>query len=144
MVMMAIVMVAYYLYLKKVDSVVCLFISVALKLMTIFIPVFFVGWQRVRIVGHDCAFLLVASQREILGYVVWPCRLYASAVSEWALTPAPASLGLLLTYAPFLYTGNYDPPLQTIKFWVMIIPVIFCFARFSQQSPLIEVVNKKL
>lgn len=28
------------------------------------------------------------------------------------------SLGLLLHYTPFLYTGNWDPPIPTFKFWL--------------------------
>lgn len=131
MVMMAIVMVAYYLYITKQRwaAWAVLSLSVAAKLMTIFIiPVFFVGWQRKLALGAmSIAFLLVASQREILGwYVVWLVPFYALLPSlEWVRAVGTGlSFGLLLTYAPFLYTGNYDPPVQTIKFWVMIAPVI--------------------
>ncbi len=131
MVMMALVMIAYYLYLikKRWASFFVLALSVAAKLMTIFIlPVFFVGWQRkialwVMIIG----FLLVGTQREILGwYVVWLVPFYALLPSlEWALIVGSGlSLGLLLTYAPFFYFGNYNPPVQTLKFWVAVIPVI--------------------
>ncbi|MCX6792159.1 MAG: glycosyltransferase 87 family protein [Candidatus Gottesmanbacteria bacterium] len=131
MVMMAIVMIAYYLYLQKKRwaSFFALSLSVAAKLMTIFIiPVFFVGWQRkLALWAMIIGFLLVASQREILGwYVVWLVPFYALLPSlEWALTVGTGlSLGLLLTYAPFLYMGNYDPPVQTLKFWAIVIPVI--------------------
>jgi hypothetical protein len=76
------------------------------------------------------AFCLVASQREILGwYVVWLVPFYALLPSvEWSLIVGSGlSLGLLLTYAPFLYTGSYDPPVQTIKLWSIIIPVVLSF-----------------
>lgn len=131
MVMMAIVMVAYYLYLikKRWASWFVLSLSVAAKLMTIFlIPVFFVGWQRkLALWMMILAFLAVSTQREILGwYVVWLVPFYALLPSlEWALIVGTGlSFGLLLTYAPFFYFGNYDPPVATIKFWVMVTPVI--------------------
>lgn len=131
MVMMALVMIAYYLYLqkKRLAAFFALALSVAAKLMTIFlVPVFFVGWQRRLALGAMIiGFLLVASQREILGwYVVWLVPFYALLPClEWALVVGTGlSFGLLLTYAPVLYFGNYDPPVQTMKFWVMVIPVV--------------------
>ncbi len=134
MVMMAFVMIAYYLYItkKRWAAWFALSLSVALKLMTIFLlPVFFVGWQRKIALGAMIiGFLLVATQREILGwYVVWLVPFYALLPSvEWALIAGSGlSLGLLLTYAPFLYTGAYDPPVQTLKFWAMVVPVILAF-----------------
>jgi len=134
MVMMAIVMVAYYLYLEKKRwlAFFALALSIAAKLMTIFIvPVFFVGWQRkLALWAMIIGFLLVATQREVLGwYVVWLVPFYALLPTlEWALIVGSGlSLGLLLTYAPFLYSGNYDPPVQAIKFWAMVTPVILAF-----------------
>lgn len=131
MVMMALAMIAYYLYMtkKRWAAWLVLSLSVAAKLMTAFlIPVFFVGWQRkFALWAIIIGFLLVATQREILGwYVVWLVPFYALLPSlEWALIVGTGlSLGLLLTYAPFFYFGNYNPPVQTIKFWVAIIPVI--------------------
>jgi hypothetical protein len=131
MVMMALVMISYYLYLtkKRWASFFVLALSVAAKLMTIFmLPVFFIGWQRkIALWAMIIGFLLVATQREVLGwYVVWLVPFYALLPSlEWALTIGTGlSLGLLLTYAPFLYMGNYNPPVQTLKFWVAIVPVI--------------------
>ena len=130
-IMMVLVMIAYYLYVtkKRWASFFILALSVAAKLMTIFIiPVFFIGWQRkfalwIMII----AFCLVATQREILGwYVLWFVPFYALLPSlEWALIVGSGlSLGLLLTYAPFFYFGNYNPPVQTLKLWVAVIPVI--------------------
>jgi hypothetical protein len=134
MVMMALVMIAYYLYLQKKRWAAwfALSLSVAAKLMTIFlVPVFFVGWQRkLALWAMIIGFLLVATQREVLGwYVVWLVPFYALLPSlEWAMIVGTGlSLGLLLTYAPVLYFGNYNPPVQTIKFWVIVIPVILSF-----------------
>lgn len=134
MVMMAIVMIAYYLYIQKKRwaSFFALSLSVAAKLVTIFIfPVFLIGWQRkLALYAMIVAFLLVATQREILGwYVVWLVPFYALVPSiEWSLILGSGlSLGLLLTYAPFFYFGSYDPPVQTIKLWVAILPVLLAF-----------------
>jgi len=131
MVMMAIVMIAYYLYLQKKRwaAFFALSLSVATKLMTIFlVPVFFVGWQRKLALGAMIiGFLLVAAQREILGwYVVWLVPFYALLPGlEWATVVGTGlSLGLLLTYAPVLYFGNYDPPVQTMKLWLILIPTV--------------------
>lgn len=131
MVMMALIVIAYFLYItkKRWAAWITLSLSVALKLMTIFlIPVFFIGWQRkFALWMMIIAFLLVATQREILGwYVVWLVPFYALLPSiEWTLILGSGlSLGLLLTYAPFFYFGNYDPPVQTLKVWVAVIPVL--------------------
>jgi len=130
-VMMAIAMLAYYLYLvkKRWASFFVLSLSVAAKLMTIFIfPVFFAGWQRkLALWAMIIAFCLVATQREVLGwYVVWLVPFYALLPSlEWSLIVGSGlSLGLLLTYAPFLCFGNYNPPVQTLKIWLAVIPVV--------------------
>lgn len=130
-VMIGIAVIACYLYLQKKRwaAFFALALSVAAKLMTIFlIPVFFVGWQRrLALWAMIVGFLFVATQREILGwYVVWLVPFWALLPSlEWAtIVGSGLSLGLLLTYAPFFYFGNYDPPVQTIKFWVAVIPVI--------------------
>lgn len=129
-VMMALAMAAYYLYLirKRWASYFVLSLSVAAKLMTIFLlPLFFIGWQRkLALWAMIIGFLLVMTQREILGwYVVWLVPFYALLPSvSWAFYLGTGlSLGLLLTYAPFFYFGSYDPPVQTIKLWVAIIPV---------------------
>jgi hypothetical protein len=153
MVMMALVMIAYFLYLtkKRWASFFVLALSVAAKLMTIFIiPVFFVGWQRkfalwIMII----AFCFVATQREILGwYVIWLVPFYALLPSvEWSLIVGSGlSLGLLLTYAPYFYFGNYNPPVQTIKLWLAITPVIlsvvciivFKFVRKMKKEDIVE------
>lgn len=153
MVMMALVMIAYYLYLikKRWASFFVLALSVAAKLITIFIiPVFFVGWQRkLALWIMIIAFCLVVTQREILGwYVVWLVPFYALLPSvEWPLIIGSGlSLGLLLTYAPFFYFGNYNPPVQTLKFWVVLVPltlsilwfVVFKFVIKMKKEEIVE------
>lgn len=134
MVMMALAIAAYHLYTQKrrLASFFTLSLSVALKLMSaMIIPVFFIGWQRkfalwAMIIG----FLIIGSQREILGwYVLWLVPLYALLPSlEWATVVGTGlSLGFVLAYAPYFYYGNYDPPVQTIKFWAAASPVILSF-----------------
>jgi hypothetical protein len=150
MVMMALVMIAYYLYLtkKRWASFFVLALSVAAKLMTIFIiPVFFIGWQRkLALWIMIIAFCLVATQREILGwYVIWLVPFYALLPSlEWALTIGTGlSLGLLLTYAPFFYFGNYDPPVQTLKLWFAIAPIILSFIIIGVRKLMVKVPRLK-
>lgn len=129
-VMMALAMIAYYLYVEKKRwaSFFTLALSVGLKLMTVFLlPLFFFGWQRKWALWlMILAFVLVGTQREILGwYVVWLVPFYAVLPSaEWAFSIGTGlSLGLLLAYAPFFYQGNFDPPVQTIRFWLAAVPV---------------------
>lgn len=134
-VMMAICMIAFYLYLlkKRWASYFALSLSVATKLMTIFLlPVFFLGWQRKwALWAITIGLALVVTQRELLGwYIVWLVPLYALLPTQkWSITVGTGlSLGLLLTYAPFLYFGTYDPPVQTLKFWLMTVPPLISLA----------------
>lgn len=133
-VMMAILMIAYNLYLHKkfYGAFLALSLSVATKLMTIFLlPVYFFGWpRRFALVVMTIAFMLVAVQRELLPwYVVWLVPMYALIPEvKWLFTLGfGVSLGFVLSYAPVLYFGNYDVLTQTIKFWVTIVPIILSF-----------------
>jgi hypothetical protein len=133
MVMMAFAVTSFYLYLhkKRLASFVLLSCSAATKIMTIaLVPLFMTGWQRKwSIVATAIGFagFIFITKREILPwYLIWFIPWYAllPRIKWLALIGTGASLGLLLTYAPFLYFGNYDPPVQTLKFWVAIIPII--------------------
>lgn len=130
-VMMAFAMFSYVLYLQKkhLASFFTLSLSIASKLMTLFVlPAFFLGWKRKwALWGVIIGFILVAFQRDILPwYVVWLVPFYAIIPeTEWAATiGAGLSLGFLLSYVPFFYYGNYDAPVSTIKLWVTVIPII--------------------
>jgi hypothetical protein len=130
-VMMAIAIwsVVFYLNGKRWISWLMLSVSIAMKLMTIFlIPAFVKGWNRKIALGCILAgFLAVLSQREVLGwYWVWVVPFVALIPEMQSLTiiSTGVSLGLLLRYAPFLYLGNWDAPAPIIKTWGTGIPVV--------------------
>ncbi len=133
MVMIAFAMISFYLYLnkKRLASFVFLAFSASTKIMTIvLVPLFVLGWQRKwSLVATAIGFVgfIVITKREILPwYLIWFIPWYALLPRmRWlALIGTSASLGFLLSYAPFFYFGNYDPPVQTLKLWVAIIPVL--------------------
>lgn len=133
-VMMAILMVAYDMYLHKkfYGAFFMLSLSVATKLMTIFVfPVYLLGWPRKwALAVMTAAFILVGTQRELLPwYVVWLVPIYALTPElTWVFTLGlGVSLGFVLSYVPVLYFGNYDALTQTIKFWVTIVPIILSY-----------------
>ncbi|MFZ5845249.1 MAG: glycosyltransferase 87 family protein [Patescibacteria group bacterium] len=130
-VMMALVVWAWLLFLerKKVASWFVLSLSVAAKLMTIFlIPVFVFGWRRAwALAAMLLGLVLVVLQREILPwYWVWIMPFVALLPSASVITilSTGVSLGLLLRYAPYLYLGHWDPPVPTIKAWVTSLPIL--------------------
>lgn len=133
MVMMAFAVSAFYYYLhkKRLISFVLLSMSAATKIMTIpLIPLFLLGWQRkLTPVFMFLGFILfiALTGREILPwYLLWFIPWYAllPRIGWLTVLGTGASLGFLLSYAPFLYTGSYNPPVQAIKFWIIVIPVI--------------------
>ncbi len=133
-VMMGIVIMAYYLYLQKRywTSFLALSASVAAKLMTFFVlPIFFLGWKRVwALWAMIIGFGLVAIQREILPwYVVWLVPFYALLPrAGWARDIGTGlSFGLLLSYAPFFYYGDYTGPVPALKLWATLTPLILSF-----------------
>lgn len=60
-------------------------------------------------------------------YLIWVLPFLSFILdNRWLVIPLVSlSLGLLLGYVPFLFTGNWDPPIPTIKIWLTIIS-IFC------------------
>ncbi len=133
MVMMAFAVASFYLYLhkKRLASFVFLSFSVATKIITVsLLPLFFIGWQRrwaLWATGIGFIFFIYVTKREILPwYMIWFIPWYALVPRARALTAigTGASLGFLLSYAPFLYFGDYNQPVPTLKFWAIIIPVI--------------------
>ena len=130
-VMMALALLAIFLFLKKKIwlSFFVLALSVAAKLMTVFlIPVHFLRWNRYWALGMIClGFLLVLTQREVLPwYWVWimPFVALLPRRVDVLLLSGAVSLGLLLSYAPFLYFGAYDPPVPYYMNIAMIVPIL--------------------
>lgn len=104
-------------------------LSVAMKLMTIFlIPAFFMKWnRRIALLSIFLGFIAVIFQREVLGwYWVWIVPFVALVPDLWPLVvlATGVSLGLLLRYAPFLYLGNWNDPAPYLKMWGTIIPIV--------------------
>lgn len=129
-VMMTLALGAMYIYLKKASwsSFFVLAMSVAAKLMTIFlVPMYVLRWNRywallLMVVG----FLLVLTQREVLPwYWVWimPFIAILPRRFDWIILSAGVSLGLLLRYTPFLYFGNWDPPAPLLKEVLTYAPI---------------------
>lgn len=125
--MMAVFMMAIYLYLKKRKTLSYLVwaLSVGFKTMTIFVlPVLLAGWQRMfALTAMLVGLILVLFQREVLPwYWIWIVPLIALLPEIKPLTMLTAfiSFGLLLRYAPFLYFGDWSNPAATIKIWVTL------------------------
>ncbi len=132
-IMMAFAMISFFLYhnKKRLLSFVFLAFSVATKIMTItLIPLFLVGWQRkwsIWLMAVGFIFFIFITKREILPwYLIWFIPWYSLTPKIKWLTMAGsgASLGFLLSYAPFLYFGDYNPPVPMLKLWITTIPVI--------------------
>lgn len=132
-VMMAFAMISFYLYVhkKRLASFVLLSFSAATKVITgLLLPLFFIGWQRkltLWAIGIGFLLFLYVTKREILPwYMIWFIPWYALLPRMRSITTigTGASLGFLLSYAPFLYFGDYNPPVQTIKLWLILIPTV--------------------
>lgn len=147
MVMMAFAMLSFYLYLRKkrLASFVALACSAATKIMTVtLVPLFVIGWQRkwslvCTLVGF--IFFIMITKREILPwYLIWFIPWVALLPRERWLRVISTSIsaGFLLTYAPFLYYGDYQPPVTTIKLWTNIafvaLPIIWFLVSVVQSK----------
>ncbi len=129
-VMMGLTLFAMAVYGKrnKVTSFFLLSSSIAIKIMTLFlIPAFFIRWNRaVALLTMIVGLALFLTQREIMAwYLLWIFPFIALFPTKWnlILLSGGISLGVLLRYAPFLYYGNWDPPVGEMKMWVTVIPI---------------------
>ncbi len=129
-VMMAIAVWSLVLYRnsQKWASWFVLSVSIAMKLMTIFlIPAFFFKWNRkIALGGMILGFIAVLFQREVLSwYWVWIVP-FVALVPEYprvAVLSFGVSMGLLLRYVPYLYLGHWNDPAPAVKLWVTAIPI---------------------
>jgi len=113
---------------KHLASWFVLSLSVAMKLMTIFlIPAFFMKWRRpFALVCMMIGFVAVLTQRDVLSwYWVWvvPFVALVPDIRQLTVISTGVSLGLLLRYAPFLYFGNWNDPVPRLMAWGTWIPV---------------------
>ncbi len=138
MVMMAMATGAFYLYVsrRRWSSYIALSLSVAAKLMTVFLfPLYWLGWKREYVLGAmTIGFVLVLFQREVLPwYFVWLAPFIALLPRNRPLqiVGGGLSLGLLLRYAPYLYLGDWNTPAPFFKFWGTVVPVaLACLLAF--------------
>ncbi len=139
-VMMAFVFWGLFLLIEKkyVRSLILLILSVGIKFASIFFLPMFIGaymlgrkktidWQKLFMLTIALMTLSVifASFRTELQpwYLLWVLPLVALCTTKkWLVFPAiTMSFGLMLHYIPYFYTGNWDPPIPTIKFWITIV-----------------------
>ncbi len=134
--MMAVAILSLVLSKKKVLSFFMLSVSVSLKMMTFFLlPAFFFHWNRIlAFVGMILALVVVSFTREPLAwYMLWVIP-FASLVPKkrWLIySVIAASLGFLVRYMPYLYLGNWDPPVMYYKNVLSSIAVFLTFGIFA-------------
>lgn len=137
-VMVFLVTMAIYHLLNKnyIRAFLLLFLSIGIKFATILlIPIFIIVllWQiKRRLIENETLFsyslaamvmaIIFASQRTELQpwYLLWLFP-FVSLLTRRLLIIVSfllLSVGLLLHYAPFLYSGNWNPPIPTIKLWI--------------------------
>ncbi len=143
--MMALSLLAFYLYLRKdvTLSYLILALSVAMKLMTIFLfPVAMLGWKRpFALIAMIIGFILVITQREVLPwYLVWviPFVALMPARFDLIMIESAASLGLLLRYATYIYFGHWNDPVPSIKIWVTLLPICIAVCYILVRKTLIR------
>lgn len=142
-VLAAFAMLAVWMYMKKSQLAAWFFlsVSVAAKLMTIFlVPLFFLKkrdgmWFFVAMMA---GLVLVLLRREFLPwYWVWIMPFIAILPEKRWLTTfsGGVSFGLLLRYTPYLYFGAYDPPVpmwMNILTWVPIgLSAVFAVSQWA-------------
>lgn len=141
------VMSFYFLLQKRIfPAFLLLFLSVGIKFATIFLlPVFLVTVLRntvteeriLKQVQNDIiiifsAFLMLiavvlASFRTEFQpwYLIWLLPFIFLSGKKWLITLAVIiSLGVMTQYLPFLYTGNWNPPIPAIKTWIISLSII--------------------
>jgi hypothetical protein len=129
--MMAFAMMSVYYFMGKQRtlSYVLLALSVATKLMTIFLyPVIVFGYKKwYAFAAMSIGLVLVITQREIQPwYFVWILP-FVALIPENRILPwlsGGISMGLLLRYAPYFYYGYWNNPVPAIELWVTSIPII--------------------
>ena len=144
-VMMFFAMMATYLLIEKkyALSFLVLLLSVGIKFSTLFlVPIFLyvlilnykkksVDWERIFVVESIVMIIAVifSSARTELQpwYFLWVVP-FAAFISRKKLLFIPTSIFsfiLLAYYVPFLYSGNWDPPIPSIKNWLLIFGMLF-------------------
>ncbi len=113
---------------KRFSGLLVVSLSVAMKLMTVFLlPVFVLKWKRwMLLMLMFTGFVLVQFQRSVLPwYFLWVIPFVALLPESVPvfIVSLGFSIGLLLRYAAPIYYGNWNAPVPTIELWVTWIPV---------------------
>src|SRR3989344_6088514 len=137
-VMMAFGLLSLYFFLEKhpTRSIVFLALSIGVKFATaLLLPIYLYGWYTKR--TNKSLFLLLCLIFMIVAVLIATIR---TNFQPWYLLNVFPLLSLfadkkailfsyvvfsvfaLSQYIPFLYTGNWNPPIPTILFWLTIIP----------------------
>lgn len=140
-VMMFLAIIAIYLLLDKkyLRAFLLLFLSIGIKFATVLLlPIIItiiifqlqgrkINWEKIFIIVAILMSISIVSasiRTEFQPwYLLWVLPFVSFLTSrKWIVIPSIVlSLGLLLHYVPFLYTGNWNPPIPTIKFWLTTI-----------------------
>lgn len=143
-VMIFLAVLAIYLLLDKkyFRAFLLLFLSIGIKFATIFLlPIFIIiiafelrgrkiNWERIFIaiiILMPISIVLSSIRTELQPwYLLWflPFVSFLTDKKWLIISSFVLSLGLLLHYVPFLYTGNWDPPIPTIKFWLTTLSLV--------------------
>ena len=135
--MIAFIAAAYFCTLQKekIISLLMISVSIALKPVSLFwLPLYLFAWKRNLIIYFAILavgaiyFFAMLTGRDLQPWyfmsVILGIALSPKSVNAITLTVA-LSLGMLLQYLPFLYTGSWSQPVPFFKLWVTILPVFF-------------------
>mgnify|MGYP001612712770 CR=1 FL=1 len=131
---------AFYLLISKryIPSFLALIFSIGIKFATVFlIPIFVwvwykrgsVNWERVvkfSTILMSASVIAASFRTNFQPWYLISVLPFAALLSKRSYILIPTlilSFSSLLIYVPFLYTGNWDPPIPTILFWINAIAV---------------------
>ncbi len=159
-IMLFFALVSLYLLIndKKILSFLLLLVSAGIKFLTIvFVPLYLYflfkkkNWTlfcKLTIIFYLIGLVPVIYQREPNPWYFIPVLGFASLNYRDKLIRFSfigLSVGLLLRYAPFLYFGDYKPPVPEIAYWVTILAVAASiFIWFLVQIPFFSKHNKEI
>lgn len=134
-VMMFLALLAYWFWLnvRKVKSILFLLFSASIKYASIvLLPLYFVKRQWFPVLASLLLAAVMFTRPDQLHswYLIWAFSFAVLAKSKWLVSLFTAlTIGGLLRYAPFIYLGNWDPPVYLIRnlIWVgslIIAPLI--------------------
>jgi hypothetical protein len=133
--MMFFALVSYWLLLqsKKVKAILLLLLSAAIKYVTIILlPLYFLPRRFFPIFASLLltAVMFVRPEQLHSWYLIWAFSLAVLAKPKWLVAVVTAlTFGALLRYAPYIYYGNWDPPVYLIRnlIWIgslALVPLI--------------------